>query len=89
MIINCINVQEAAVNPPDVAFAVRQNPGCWEYVKVRANDLSVDAITSTEYLKFKELIYDEKWYIYLHVCVSIYLSSFNIISHSYKFMQGK
>ncbi|KAL8124008.1 sucrose synthase 7-like [Apium graveolens] len=55
------STQEAAVNPPDVAFAVRQNPGCWEYVKVRANDLSVDAITSTEYLKFKELIYDQKW----------------------------
>ncbi|KAK1384138.1 Sucrose synthase [Heracleum sosnowskyi] len=55
------STQEAAVNPPDVAFAVRQNPGCWEYVKVKANDLSVDAITSTEYLKFKELIYDEKW----------------------------
>lgn len=55
------STQEAAIIPPNVAFAVRRNPGCWEYVKVNADDLAVDGITATEYLKFKELIYDDKW----------------------------
>ncbi|XP_016560203.1 sucrose synthase 7 isoform X1 [Capsicum annuum] len=52
---------EAAVVPPYLAFATRQNPGFWEYVKVNANDLSVEGITATEYLKFKEMIVDENW----------------------------
>nr|GMC62473.1 sucrose synthase 7-like [Ipomoea batatas] len=52
---------EAAVVPPHIAFATRQNPGFWEYVKVNANDLSVEGITATEYLKFKEMIVDEDW----------------------------
>ncbi|XP_059623294.1 sucrose synthase 6-like [Cornus florida] len=55
------NTQEAAVVPPHIAFAVRPNPGFWEFVQVSANDLSVDAITATEYLKFKEMIIDENW----------------------------
>ncbi|XP_021745173.1 sucrose synthase 5-like isoform X1 [Chenopodium quinoa] len=55
------STQEAAVVPPHVAFAVRPNPGYWEYVKVNANDLTVEGINATEYLKFKETIYDEKW----------------------------
>nr|XP_043631355.1 sucrose synthase 7-like [Erigeron canadensis] len=53
--------QEAAVVPPYVAFAIRPNPGFWEFVKVNSNDLSVDGITVTEYLKFKETIVDEAW----------------------------
>ncbi|XP_058787769.1 sucrose synthase 5-like isoform X2 [Vicia villosa] len=53
--------QEAIVDPPYVAFAVRQDPGVWEYVKVSSENLSVEPITSTDYLKFKERIYDEKW----------------------------
>ncbi|CAK9169802.1 unnamed protein product [Ilex paraguariensis] len=53
--------QEAAVVPPYVAFAVRPNPGFWEFVKVSANDLSVEGITANEYLKFKEMIIDENW----------------------------
>ncbi|XP_075090869.1 sucrose synthase 7 isoform X4 [Nicotiana tabacum] len=52
---------EAAVVPPYIAFATRQNPGFWEYVKVNANDLSVEGITATDYLKFKEMIVDESW----------------------------
>jgi sucrose synthase len=55
-------LQEAVVLPPFVAFAVRMNPGIWEYVKVHAADLSVEGITPSEYLKFKETLYDEKWY---------------------------
>lgn len=57
--------QEAAVVPPHVAFAVRPSPGYWEYVKVNANNLTVEGINATEYLKFKETVYDENWY---HIC---------------------
>jgi sucrose synthase len=49
------------VLPPYVAFAVRMNPGIWEYVKVHSDDLSVEGITPSEYLKFKETLYDENW----------------------------
>ncbi|RWR78550.1 Sucrose synthase [Cinnamomum micranthum f. kanehirae] len=55
------STQEAAVVPPFVGFAVRPNPGVWEYVKVNSEDLSVDAITPSEFLKMKESIFDEKW----------------------------
>lgn len=58
-------LQEAVVLPPFVAFAVRMNPGIWEYVKVHSDDLSVEGITPSEYLKFKETLYDEKWYVLL------------------------
>lgn len=82
-------LQEAAVVPPHIAFATRQNPGFWEYVKVNAYDLSVEGISATEYLKFKEIIVDEDWYVFylLDCCflsVDIPLSClgniFNIIS---------
>ncbi|XP_057808312.1 sucrose synthase 7-like [Salvia miltiorrhiza] len=53
--------QEAAVVPPYVAFAIRPSPGFWEYVKVSANDLSVEGITATDYLKYKEMTVDEAW----------------------------
>lgn len=56
-------MQEAVVDPPYVAFAIRPNPGVWEFVKVSSEDLSVEAITPTDYLKFKERVHDEKWYI--------------------------
>ncbi|KAF3320406.1 sucrose synthase [Carex littledalei] len=55
------STQEAVVLPPFVAFAVRPNPGIWEHVKVHADDLSVEGITPSEYLKFKETLYDQKW----------------------------
>ncbi|KAL3618100.1 Sucrose synthase 6 [Castilleja foliolosa] len=55
------STQEAAVVPPHVAFAIRHNPGFWDYVKVDSNSLAVDIITSTDYLKFKEMIFDESW----------------------------
>ncbi|PRQ15803.1 putative sucrose synthase [Rosa chinensis] len=55
------STQEAAVVPPHVAFSVRPNPGFSEFVKVNADDLAVDGISVTEYLKFKEMIYDENW----------------------------
>ncbi|KAG5247239.1 sucrose synthase [Salix suchowensis] len=52
---------EAAVNPPHVAFSIRPSPGFWEFVKVNSADLSVEGITATDYLKFKEMIYDDNW----------------------------
>ncbi|GFP82406.1 sucrose synthase 5 [Phtheirospermum japonicum] len=53
---------EAAVVPPHVAFAIRPSPGFWEYVKVSANDLSVEGLTATEYLKYKEMtMIDQTW----------------------------
>jgi sucrose synthase len=58
-------LQEAVVIPPHVAFAIRPNPGFWEFVKVSSDDLSVEAITPADYLKCKEMITDEKWYAFL------------------------
>ncbi|KAI5445197.1 Sucrose synthase 6 [Lathyrus oleraceus] len=58
-ILSC--TQEAAIVPPYVVFAVRPNPGFWEYVKVNADDLQVDGIEASDYLKYKETIFDEKW----------------------------
>ncbi|KAK7276175.1 hypothetical protein RIF29_17310 [Crotalaria pallida] len=55
------STQEAVVDPPYVAFGIRPNPGVWEFVRVSSEDLSVEGITSTDYLKFKERVYDEKW----------------------------
>ncbi|OAY57243.1 sucrose synthase 7 isoform X1 [Manihot esculenta] len=55
------STQEAVVNPPHVAFAIRPSPGFWEYVKVNSADLTVEGITATEYLKFKEMIFEETW----------------------------
>ncbi|BAT81309.1 hypothetical protein VIGAN_03099800 [Vigna angularis var. angularis] len=55
------STQEAVADPPYVAFAIRPNPGVWEFVKVSSEDLSVEAITPTDFLKFKERVTDEKW----------------------------
>lgn len=57
--------------PPYVAFAIRPEPGCWEYVKVSSLDLSLQSLTSTEFLKLKEMIYDEEWYEYMFVSILI------------------
>ncbi|KAJ4828802.1 Sucrose synthase 6 [Turnera subulata] len=55
------SIQEALVIPPHVAFAIRPSPGFWEFVKVDSADLSAQGITATDYLKLKEMIYDENW----------------------------
>ncbi|XP_042960763.1 disease resistance protein RPP2B-like isoform X1 [Carya illinoinensis] len=57
----CSTDQEAAVVPPYVAFATRPNPGFYEFVKVNSEDLSIEAITASEYLRFREVIFDENW----------------------------
>ncbi|KAK1262263.1 Sucrose synthase 7 [Acorus gramineus] len=55
------STQEAVVVPPHIAFAVRPHPGVWEYIKVNSENLSVEGITTAEFLKYKETVYDEKW----------------------------
>ncbi|XP_071697410.1 sucrose synthase 4-like isoform X1 [Rutidosis leptorrhynchoides] len=46
--------QECIVLPPFVALAVRPRPGVWEYVRVDTNQLTVEQLTASEYLVFKE-----------------------------------
>lgn len=50
--------QEAIVLPPFVAIAVRPRPGVWEFVRVNVYELSVDQLTVSEYLRFKEELVD-------------------------------
>ncbi|CAA7058833.1 unnamed protein product [Microthlaspi erraticum] len=46
--------EEAIVLPPFVAMAIRPRPGVREYVRVNVYELSVDHLTVSEYLRFKE-----------------------------------
>ncbi|CAA6655810.1 unnamed protein product [Spirodela intermedia] len=55
------STQEAVVLPPIIALAVRPYPGIWEFVRANSDDLSVEDITMSDYLKYKESIYDERW----------------------------
>ncbi|CAI9105389.1 OLC1v1004300C1 [Oldenlandia corymbosa var. corymbosa] len=50
--------QEAIVLPPFVAIAVRPRPGVWDFVRVNVYELSVDQLTVSEYLHFKEELVD-------------------------------
>lgn len=50
--------QEAIVLPPFVVIAVRPRPGVWEYVRVNIYELSVEQLTVSEYLSFKEELVD-------------------------------
>ncbi|PQQ01202.1 sucrose synthase 3 [Prunus yedoensis var. nudiflora] len=52
------STQEAIVLPPYVAIAVRPRPGVWEYVRVNVYELSVEELTVSEYLCFKEELVD-------------------------------
>ncbi|GMH02596.1 hypothetical protein Nepgr_004435 [Nepenthes gracilis] len=52
------SAQEAIVVPPFVAIAVRPRPGVWEYVRVNVHELSVEQLTISEYLHFKEQLVD-------------------------------
>ncbi|KAL5791865.1 hypothetical protein ACOSP7_000459 [Xanthoceras sorbifolium] len=51
--------QEAIVLPPFVAIAIRPRPGVWEYVRVNVYELSVEQLSVSEYLHFKETLVDE------------------------------
>ncbi|KAJ8623252.1 hypothetical protein MRB53_031781 [Persea americana] len=48
------SAQEAVILPPFVAIAIRPRPGVWEYVRVNIHQLSVEQLTVSEYLQFKE-----------------------------------
>ncbi|KAF9604034.1 hypothetical protein IFM89_001394, partial [Coptis chinensis] len=52
------SAQEAIVLPPYVAIAVRPRPGVWEYVRVNIHELSVEQLSVSEYLSFKEELVD-------------------------------
>lgn len=48
---------------------------------MNADDLAVDGITASEYLKFKETIFDENWYVlYLYLFVQYILQAAAILS---------
>ncbi|KAJ0978454.1 hypothetical protein J5N97_013928 [Dioscorea zingiberensis] len=55
------SAQEAIVLPPFVAMAVRPRPGVWEYVRVNAHELSVEQLSVSEYLRFKEELVDGRF----------------------------
>jgi sucrose synthase len=55
------SAQEAIVLPPFVAIAVRPRPGVWEYVRVNVHELSVEQLTVSEYLRFKEELVDGQY----------------------------
>ncbi|KAJ1297207.1 hypothetical protein BS78_01G360100 [Paspalum vaginatum] len=55
------SAQEAIVLPPFVAIAVRPRPGVWEYVRVNVHELSVEQLTVSEYLRFKEDLVDGQY----------------------------
>ncbi|XP_051142212.1 sucrose synthase 2 [Andrographis paniculata] len=50
--------QEGIVSPPFVCIAIRPRPGVWEFVRVNVHELSVDELTVSEYLRFKEELVD-------------------------------
>ncbi|KAJ7972995.1 Sucrose synthase [Quillaja saponaria] len=52
------SAQEAIILPPFVAIAVRPRPGVWEYVRVNVFELSVEQLSVSEYLRFKEELVD-------------------------------
>jgi sucrose synthase len=53
--------QEAIVLPPFVAIAVRPRPGVWEFVRVNVNELNVEQLGVSEYLRFKEELVDGQY----------------------------
>jgi sucrose synthase len=69
------SAQEAIVSPPFVAIAVRPSPGVWEYVRVDVNELSVEQLSISEYLKFKEELVDGE--VDNHFVLEIDLEPFN------------
>ncbi|KAL0435912.1 UNVERIFIED_CONTAM: Sucrose synthase 2 [Sesamum radiatum] len=55
------SAQEAIVLPPFVAIAIRPRPGVWEFVRVNVYELSVEELTVSEYLRFKEELVDGQY----------------------------
>ncbi|XP_028794903.1 sucrose synthase 2-like [Neltuma alba] len=69
------SAQDAIVSPPFVAIAVRPRPGVWEYVRVNVFELSVEQLTVSEYLRFKEELVDER--INNHIVLELDFEPFN------------
>lgn len=61
--------------PPFVAIAVRPRPGVWEYVRVNVHELSVEQLTVSEYLRFKEELVDGQYVLLDPVTLSSALLS--------------
>ncbi|XP_028118128.1 sucrose synthase 2-like [Camellia sinensis] len=57
-LINTSQLQEAIVLPPFVAITIRPRPGVWEYVRVNVYELSVEQLSVSKYLCFKEELVD-------------------------------
>ncbi|XP_028111669.1 sucrose synthase 2-like [Camellia sinensis] len=64
-LINTSQLQEAIVLPPFVAIAIRPRPGVWEYVRVNVYELCVEQLSVSEYLRFKENLYNENFVLEL------------------------
>ena len=50
--------QEATVNPPWFALAVRPGIGEWRYLRLHAETMRVEEISVSQYLRFKETLVD-------------------------------
>lgn len=57
------NCQEAMVLPPWVGFAVRPRPGIWEYVRINVEELTLEELSVSEYLSFKEQLANGTEYV--------------------------
>ncbi|KAI8574775.1 hypothetical protein RHMOL_Rhmol01G0380200 [Rhododendron molle] len=71
------SAQEAIVLPPFVAIAVRPRPGVWEYVRVNVNELSVEQLSVSEYLHFKEQLVDGDGHVNDNYVLELDLEPFN------------
>ncbi|XP_076884820.1 sucrose synthase 2-like [Bidens hawaiensis] len=52
------SAQEGIILPPYVALAVRPRPGVWDFLRVNVDELSVEELSVSEYLIFKEELVD-------------------------------
>ncbi|KAM0050625.1 putative sucrose synthase [Helianthus debilis subsp. tardiflorus] len=50
--------QEGIILPPYVTLAVRPRPGVWDFLRVNVDELSVEELSVSEYLIFKEELVD-------------------------------
>lgn len=56
-------MQEAMVLPPWVGFAVRPRPGIWEYLRINTEELTLEEMSVSEYLGFKEQLANGTEYV--------------------------
>lgn len=68
------------MSPPWVGFAVRPNPGIWEYVRINVEELVVEELSVSEYLGFKERLANGSEYVSLSLLVSLNFHNVQAIS---------